>query len=358
MADPRFFRRVGPFTLGELARIGGAEPAPGADLSRSFSDVSPLSGDGAELIGFLDNRKYVPAFQASKLGACIIHPAFRDRAPEGMQLLLAKQPYKSYALIAQAFYPQEAGEGYIHPRAIVDAGAEVHSSCVIEAGAVVQTGARIGARTRVESNAVVGRNVEIGEDCEIGACASVSHALLGNRVRIYPGARVGADGFGFAMSPTGHVRVPQLGRVIIEDGVEVGCNSTIDRGAGPDTVIGAGTMIDNLVQIGHNCHIGKHCVLVSQSGVSGSTTLEDFVALAAQAGVAGHVTVGMGARIGVKSGTMRDVPPGVELLGAPPMPAKEFWRFTTWLMKTYEESQKERRARMAGTAETAEEGSE
>jgi UDP-3-O-[3-hydroxymyristoyl] glucosamine N-acyltransferase len=160
----------------------------------------------------------------------------------------------------------------------------------------------------------------------IGSQASLSHALIGDRVYIYPGVRIGQDGFGFAITPEGFHTVPQLGRVVIEDDVEVGANSTIDRGALEDTVIGAGTRIDNLVQIGHNVRIGRACVLVSQSGVGGSTVLEDQVVLAGQAGIADHIRIGTGSRIGGRAGVMADVPPGMALLGSPAQPAKTFFK--------------------------------
>ena len=188
---------------------------------------------------------------------------------------------------------------------------------------------------------MIGQSVEIGDGCVIGANTSISHALIGAYVRIYPGVRIGQDGFGFAIDPAGHVKVPQLGRVIIEDSVEIGANTTIDRGAGPDTVIGQGAWIDNLVQIGHNVKIGRGCVIIAQTGVAGSTVLEDYVVLAAQVGVAGHLTIGMGARVGAQSGVMRDVASGSEVMGAPALPAKQFMRQIAMLKKMSSKSNKE-----------------
>ena len=198
---------------------------------------------------------------------------------------------------------------------------------------MIEADAEIGDRCRVGANAVVGRGVVIGEDTEIGVGASLSHCLIGRRVRIYPGARIGQDGFGFAIDPSGHVAVPQLGRVIVEDQVEIGANVTIDRGAGPDTVIGRGCMIDNLVQIGHNVEVGPGSVIVAQAGISGSTKLGKLVVLAGQAGLAGHLSVGDGARVGAQSGVMRDVPPGEDVFGSPAMPSRQYWRWYSRLMK-------------------------
>ncbi len=326
MADPRFFDRAGPFTLGQLAARSGASVAPGGDPDLLLHDVAPLDQADEGHLSFLDNRKYVEAFQASRAAACVVHPSLADKAPAGMALLLSTKPYRSYALCAQAFYPVPVGSGIISPAAHVDATAVLGDGVEVAAGAVIEAGAEIGVRTRIAANAVIGRNVRVGADCVIGACASLSHCLVGDRVTLYPGVRIGQDGFGFAMDVTGHVRVPQMGRVIIEDDVEVGANSTIDRGAGPDTVIGRGCMIDNLVQIGHNVTLGAGCVIVAQSGISGSTKFDHHAVLAAQAGVAGHLTIGAGARIAAQSGVMRDVPAMTEVFGTPAQPKRQYFR--------------------------------
>jgi UDP-3-O-[3-hydroxymyristoyl] glucosamine N-acyltransferase len=173
---------------------------------------------------------------------------------------------------------------------------------------------------------VIGADVRIGRHCTIGIGASLIHALIGDRVIVHPGARIGQDGFGYVPGPGGHLKVPQVGRVVVQDDVEIGANTTIDRGASRDTVIGEGTKIDNLVQIGHNCIIGRHCIIVGQSGISGSVTLGDYVMLGAKVGIADHVTVGEGAQIGATAGVMNDVPPGARWIGAPARPAKEFFR--------------------------------
>lgn len=326
MADPRFFKNSGPFTLNALAEKAGAALHDPSSADYQVTDVAPLDQAGAGHISFLDNVKYRDSFKTTKAGACVVSPKMVEYAPAGTRLLISDTPYKSYALMAQAFYPDHYPPARIADDAHVHAAASIGKGCVIEEGAVVQEHAVIGDGTWIEAGAVIGRGVVIGKDCRIGVNASVSHALLGDAVRLYPGVRVGQDGFGFAPDPKGHVKVPQLGRVIIEDHVEVGANACIDRGAGPDTVIGAGTWIDNLVQIGHNVKTGRGCILIAQSGVAGSTTLEDYVVIAAQGGIAGHLKIGMGARIGAKAGVMRDVPPGEEQLGAPAVPVKEFMR--------------------------------
>jgi len=331
MADSRFFTVAGPFTLEALAGISGATRHGEGDPSTLFVDVAPLDSAGPEHVSFLDNRKYLDAFRASRAGLCVVAPAMADKAPEGMALLLADDPYRAYARIAQAFYPVVPPVPWQAPTAWVDPSASVGEGCRVEPGAVIGARAEIGRRCRIGANAVIGDGVVVGDDCTIGAGATVSHAVLGRRVAIYPGARIGQDGFGFAMGPQGHLKVPQLGRVVIGDGVEIGANTTIDRGAGPDTVIGDGCMIDNLVQIGHNVHLGRGCVLVSQVGVSGSTHLGDFVAAGGQAGLTGHLHIGSGARIAAQSGVMRDIAPG-ETVGGSPAVSMADWLRTSALL--------------------------
>lgn len=327
MADSRFFKAAGPFTVGELATRVSAELWPdSADSRRPIRDIAALADAGPEEIGFLDNRAYLPDFRSSGAGACIVRTAFRDEAPAGMVLLLCDQPYHAYATVAGQFYPEEPPEPGTAPSAIVAAEAEVPADCRIDAGAVIEAGARLGRRVHIGANAVVGRNVEVGDDTVVGATATLSHCIVGKRGLIHPGVRIGQRGFGFAMGPDGHVRIPQVGRVLIGDDVEIGANTTIDRGAGPDTVVGDGTMIDNLVQIGHNVRIGRGCVLVAQSGVAGSAILEDFVVVAARSGIMGHTTVGKGAQIAAASATMHDVPAGGRYGGTPAVPVKQFFR--------------------------------
>lgn len=250
----------------------------------------------------------------------------QDQAPAGLALLLTANPYKAYALIAQSFYLEPWPPAVIDPSARIAPDAVIGAGTTIEAGAQISSGVQIGRGSWIGPNAVIGTNVVLGEKCRVGPNAVISHALIGNNVRLYPGCCIGQDGFGFAIDPSGFVKVPQLGRVVIEDSVEIGANTTIDRGAGPDTVIGQGTWIDNLVQIGHNVKIGRGCVIVSQVGISGSTVVEDYAMLAGQAGIAGHLRIGRGAKIGAKAGVMRDVPAGEQVLGAPAVPVRQFMR--------------------------------
>lgn len=333
MADSQFFQKSQNFSLSELAEIAGGQLAEGADAGYEISDVAALDKADSSHISFLDNVKYKEQFVHTQAGACIVHPDLAEIAPKTVQLILSKHPYKSYAKVAQAFYPDNKPEGNVSEQAFVHEGAKIGEGCTIEAGAHIADGAVIGDESWIEAGAYIGQSVQVGKNCRIGVNATISHAHIGDYSRIYTGARIGQDGFGFAIDPTGHVKVPQLGRVIIEDHVEIGANTAIDRGAGPDTVIGQGTWIDNLVQIGHNVRIGRGCVIVSQVGISGSTVIEDFVAIGGQAGLAGHLHVGQGVRIAAQSGIMRDIEPGQEVMGYPAVPIKQFMKQVAMLKR-------------------------
>ena len=334
MADPRFFNNHGPFKLAALAKIAGAELDPDSDPEQLIHDVAPLETAGPDALSFLDNPKYAEAFRNSTAGACVIAAKLAGDAPKGMALLLSERPYRSYAHIARAFYPgTNAGTSSHHPSALVDASATIGDGCTIGPNAVIAAAVTLGDRVRVGAGTVIEDAVSVGADSDIGANASLSHCEIGTHCLLHPGVRIGQRGFGFDMSPEGHLDVPQLGRVIIGNGVEIGANSCIDRGSGPDTVIGDGCKIDNLVQIGHNVHMGKGCVVVAQSGIAGSAELEDFVVLAGQSGVAGHIRIAAGTQIAARSGAMRDTNPGDKLAGNPAIPAREYFRQLALLAK-------------------------
>jgi len=332
MTDSRFYTVAGPFSFNQLAEIAKAEVSdPSSD--KMFVDVAPLQDAGSEHVSFLDNKKYVDAFLESTAGACVVHPAMADRAPQGMLLLLSKDPYRAYARIAQAFYPFNNKEDSINPGAIIDPSAKIGHGCSIAAGVVVGARAEIGGNCDIAANSVIGDGVVIGENSRIGPLVTLAFCKIGANAIIHTGVRIGQDGFGFAMGPEGHLKVPQLGRVLVESDVEIGANTTIDRGTGPDTVIGAGTKIDNLVQIGHNVRTGRGCVIVSQVGISGSTVLGDGVVIGGQAGLAGHLNIGSGVQIAAQSGLMRDVDPGQRVGGSPAQPVRDWMRGVAMLEK-------------------------
>lgn len=314
IGDARFFARSGPYHLAAVAEAArGVAPLSGLMLY----GLAPLQAAGPRDVSFLDNRRYTAALEKTMAGAVILHPDMQSKLPPAAVPIVTTEPYAAWARVAALFHPAPPVSPGVHASAIVAEGALVDPTAEIGPLAVIEAGSEIGPRCRIGPGAIVGSGVVIGPDCRIGAHASLSHALLGARVYVYPGARVGQEGFGFAITKTGFLTVPQLGRVILEDDVEVGANTAIDRGSTRDTVIGAGSRLDNLVQIGHNVVIGRNCVVVAQAGIAGSAEIGDFVQIGGQAAIAGHLRVGRGARIGGQSGVISDVPPGAAMFGTP-----------------------------------------
>jgi UDP-3-O-[3-hydroxymyristoyl] glucosamine N-acyltransferase len=329
MHHPGFFERAAPVGLHELARMVGAKLARAADKDALVRDVKPLQEAGPGEVSFFDNRKYLPQLLATKASACLVAPEFVGRVPAGTAVLETETPYRAFARALQIFYPEAlkpkaalsaSGDPAIHPTA------RLEEDVLIEPTAVIGREAQIGRGTVVAAGAVIGYRVMIGRGCYVGPGASVMHALVGDRVILHAGVRIGQDGFGFAMGAQGHLKVPQVGRVIIQDDVEIGANSCVDRGALKDTVIGEGTKIDNLVQIGHNVVIGRHCIIVGQTGISGSTELGDFVVMGGQSGAVGHIKIGTGAQIAGGSHPKNDVPAGARMGGTPAVPMIEYGR--------------------------------
>ncbi|WP_336487431.1 UDP-3-O-(3-hydroxymyristoyl)glucosamine N-acyltransferase [Methylobacterium nigriterrae] len=343
MSDPVFFTANVPLSLGEIAEAAGVALPEGADSAQAFTGAAPLESAGRRDLAYMDNARYADALAATRAGACLVSPRFAARVPLETVALVTRDPYRAYASLLARLHPDAMRPGSLFFSAGVAPGAHVHPEARLEAGvqidpgAVVGPGAEIGSGTVIGANAAIGPNVRIGRDCAVGAGATLTHALVGNRVIVHPGARIGQDGFGFAMGAS-HLKVPQIGRVVIQDDVEIGANTTIDRGASRDTVIGEGTKIDNLVQIAHNVVIGRHCVIVSGVGISGSTTLEDYVVLGGQVGVVGHLRIGKGSQIAGSSNVNRDVPPGSRWGGTPAKPVRAWFRELTTLARLAERS--------------------
>ncbi len=342
MEHPGFFDRAGPFSLQQIAEATGASLGTDVNPDIEIKDIRTLDNAGADHIAFLDNKKYVSQFSNTSAGACFVSPENADKAPETLSVLLSDQPYRCFAKSLSLFYPESRfsqtaiGDGYngsnIHPSAILEEGV------VVEPNAVIGPEVHIGKGTRIAAGAVVGYRVYIGRDCYIGPNSTIIHTLIGDRVIIHSGVSSGQDGFGFAMGAGGHLKIPQIGRVIIQDDVEIGANSALDRGALEDTVIGQGTKIDNLIQVAHNATIGTHCVAAAQSGISGSTTLGDYVVLAGQVGVVGHLNLGTGSQVAAKSAVTKDIPPGQQWSGIPAEPVKEWRRSVAVLRKMTKQS--------------------
>ncbi len=329
MADPRFFDNRGPFSLGEVcAEIGVAVP-DGSAAAQSIADVASLTGAAACHLTFFTGDKPTPAFAQTAAGIVLVSAKALDKLapPAGTALIGVSSVQHAFAAVAEMFYPdwhRIAGPF----NAGVDPTAKIGEGVLLGAGVVIGPGAEIGDGTHIGANVVIGRGVAIGRECEIAGNTVITCAYLGDGVMVLPGAQIGQPGFGFASSNTGHTKIPQVGRVLIQDGVEVGACVTIDRGALGDTVIGEGTKIDNLVQIGHNTHLGRHCIVCGAVGISGSCEIGDFVVLAGQVGVSDHAKIGSGARLGGRCGVFmgQEVEGGRDYGGVPAKPVRDWLR--------------------------------
>lgn len=324
--DARFFETLSPISVADLAARIGGEVMRGGD--RMIAHVAPLASADSQAISFLSDRKFAAALAATSAGCVILPASAVDGAPEGCAVIVSREAQAAWARASQALHREHRLEA-VEPR---EAACE-DDSVVLEPGVVLGPGVRIGRGSRIGANTVIGPGVQIGRNCAIGANVSVAFALVGDRVKLYSGARIGEAGFGAAGSSTGPVDIPQLGRVIVQDGVTVGANTCIDRGAYDDTVIGENTKIDNLVMIGHNCVIGRSNLLAAHTGISGSVTTGDNVMFGGQAGVGDHITIGTGARVAGGAGVLADIPPGETWSGYPAKPIRQSLREAVWLAK-------------------------
>jgi UDP-3-O-[3-hydroxymyristoyl] glucosamine N-acyltransferase len=333
MPDRRFFDAQGPITLGALAALTGARLADAEAAMLTVDGVAPLARADGRSASFLADRKFLADLSATRAGACFMPEAYQEAAPPSCAVLITPEPQAAYSRAAQRLHAplvHAADAPAIHPDAHFEDGVEIGHNVAIGQGA------RIGTGTRIAANAVIGPGVSIGRDCFIGANAVIGFALIGDRVRVYSGAVVGEAGFGVAASAAGAIDAPQLGRVILQDGVTVGACTCIDRGAFDDTVIGENTKLDNLVQIGHNVRIGRNCVLAAQAGIAGSTVIGDYAQFGGKAGTGDHLNLGDGVRLAAGALTMRDIPVGETWCGVPAKPIRKFMREIAWLARKAE----------------------
>jgi UDP-3-O-[3-hydroxymyristoyl] glucosamine N-acyltransferase len=327
-----FFPRHSGITLGELAkRLGATLQSPEHD-GRIITSVSPVYRAGEGDICYILSRRNKEELTTCTASAILCDPALASIIPDHIPALLTKSPHAAFAQVGQLLHPSAARPeriafgDRISAQAHIDPTAKLEDDVTVEPFAIVGAGAAIGSGTRIGPGAIIGPGVRIGRDCTIAGSASVLCALIGNDVIIHNGARIGQDGFGYAPGPAGMVKIVQIGRVIIQDHVEIGANTTIDRGTMDDTVIGEGTKIDNQVQVGHNVKIGRHCAIVSKVGIAGSAKIGNGVQIGGAAGINGHITIGDGAQIAGMSAVAGDLAPGERVGGIPAKPLKDYLR--------------------------------
>lgn len=337
MVDTRFFKNLGPFSLKEIEIISEAKIySKVEDASKIFiEDIAPIESASSSQLTFLSNHKYAKSLKDSEAGFCIMAEEDVVYAPENMILLVSKNPYYSYTLIAQRFYSSSDSffKTNLTNKNFIDPTSSIGENCQIGFGVYIGKNVVIGNNCYIGHNSVIENGVIIGDNVVIMSSVSISYAIIGDNVIIHSGVRIGQDGFGYAFGKNEHNKIPQLGRVIIGNKVEIGANSCIDRGAGPDTIIGDGTKIDNLVQIGHNVEIGANSIIVSQVGISGSTKIGTYAVIGGQVGIAGHLSIGHGVQIAAKSGISKDIDNKQIMGGFPALPIRQWHRQTAILKR-------------------------
>ena len=337
MADPRFFTRAGPFKVSDIALQIGAQVPDGVDADRLISDLEDIATASDDSLCFVTDKKYLPQLAETRAAAVLVGKAHVNACPPHIIALACDDPYAGMARVAQAFYPDAArarpmpghvppGSPAVHPTARIGQNCEIADSVTIGANA------EIGDNTHIAANVVIGAGVTLGRDCTLGSGVVIGYSLIGDRVVINSGSRIGQCGFGFAPGKA-HIKVPQLGRVIIQADVEMGANCAIDRGTLGDTIVGEGSKLDNLVHLAHNVVVGRHVFMAGQSGIAGGTHIGDYCQVGGQAGIYGHLTLGANVVVGAKSSVTRSFPDNTQLMGIPARPAREFLRETATLKR-------------------------
>jgi UDP-3-O-[3-hydroxymyristoyl] glucosamine N-acyltransferase len=310
-------------TVQELAALVGGQFASGSGDDARITGAASIAEARAGDITFFGNAKYIVALKACKATAVLVPADFAETVPP--LVIRCENPTLAFSKVLARFAPEPiVFPPGLHPSAVIAAGVELGENVSVQPHVVVEAGAKIGARTVIGAGSYIGHDAIIGEDCRVSDRVTVgARCTVGNRVIIHSGVVLGSDGFGFEFHDGRHVKIPQTGIVQVDDDVEIGANTTVDRARFGRTWIGEGTKIDNLVQIAHNVQIGRHCIICSQTGISGSTRLQDHVVLGGQVGTVGHIEIGTGSQVGAQSGLTKNVPPGTVMFGYPAMPMKD-----------------------------------
>jgi len=336
----QFIKKNKDVSLKEIFSILNVQNHANLKTSIILTGIAPLSTALPEHVSFLHNAKYVKDLENTKAGVVIVHPDFKDKAPKNSIIFESQMPYRDFGKVMNMFYPKPQSTGIVSHKSDVHATAIIGNNVQIDAFASIKAGAKIGDNTIIKSCTIVGENVEIGHTCYVEENVTLSHCIIGSMANIKAGARIGQAGFGFHMDAKGHFDIQQLGCVRIGDDVQVGSNTTIDRGSQSDTIIGNSVRIDNQVQIAHNVEIGDASVIVAQVGIAGSTKLGKFVIVAGQAGIAGHLNIGNFVKVAGGSGIMRNVEDGATVAGIPAVNAKDWHRQTIAIKKLIEKRNK------------------
>ena len=333
MAQPTFFATPPSSTLADIAGRTKAQLADPSRAGQEIRGLASLDEAGPMHLTFFDNLKYADQLAATRAGACLVSERFAGRVPAHVAVLRAAQPFRAFVQLAREWHGDALrpaswfGSRGIAPSAIIDPTAHLEDGVIVDPLALIGADVEIGAGTVIGAGSVIGPGVKIGRDCNVGVRTAIQCALIGNNVLIHPGCSIGQDGYGFIFfGPEGHLKVPQTGRVVIQNDVEIGAGTTIDRGSLRDTVIGEGTKIDNQVQIGHNVTIGRHCLLAAQIGLAGSLTIGDNVALGAKVGINNHLHIGDGAQVTAMSAVKDDIPAGGRWGGHFAKPTRQWFR--------------------------------
>lgn len=333
MVDTRFFKNNGPFRLSEIAEICNSELKDSTKSDIQISDIATMGKAKEGEICFFYDKKAKEKAKEIKATACVTTAELAENISSEVIVLTSANPKLAFLQLNKKFYEEYKNRREISRTAIIAPSVKIGGNTFIGEHVVIEEDVEIGENCYIEHNAVISRGCKIGNNCRIGACASLAYTQMGNDCYIYAGARIGQDGFGFMVINGKHERIPQVGRVIIGNDVEIAANTCVDRGALDDTVIGDGCRIDNLVQVAHNDKLGRGCVIVSQTGIAGSCTFGDYVVCGGQSGFADHLNIGSGAQVGAQSGLMRDVEPGAIVMGYPAVPIKEFMRQVACVQK-------------------------